>query len=46
VLALVPAMYSERERQSAKARRKTVDIRGLAVCLVACLVVVVWRLLS
>src|SRR5262249_31296494 len=46
VLALGPARTSERERHSSQARRKTADLRGLAACLVACLVVLVWRLLS
>ena len=46
VLALIPAMRSERERTAAKRRRQIWDIAGSAFCFFACAVVVVWRFRS
>lgn len=46
VLAMIPIMSSDRERQATVRQRRTADIRGLAVCLIACVVIAIWRLQS
>lgn len=46
VLALIPAMISDREARAARWRRRAADIAGTAVLVAACAFVVLWRLWS